>query len=187
MHYFTGDQHFGHANIIRFCDRPFATVEEMDAEIIRRHNEVVGPDDTVVHAGDFHFRGGRAAQSYLEELNGQHIFVRGNHDRWMGADAPRILEMTLEGQRLVICHYAMRVWPRSHHGSWQLYGHSHGTLAPVGLQWDVGVDNNDFRPVSFARLGEIMAERADRGVGDTRASTVVNGPNPANPRPPASR
>jgi calcineurin-like phosphoesterase family protein len=40
----------------------------------------------------------------------------------------------------------MRVWPRSHHNSWQLYGHSHGKLLPIGKQWDIGVDNNDFYP-----------------------------------------
>jgi calcineurin-like phosphoesterase family protein len=157
-YFFTGDQHFGHANIIRFCGRPFASVEEMDAEIIRRHNEAVGPEDTVVHAGDFHFRGARAAQSYLNDLNGYHIFVRGNHDRWMDSDVPHIRELRIEGTHLVVCHYAMRVWPRSHHGSWQLHGHSHGALEPVGLQWDVGVDNNDFRPVPFDGLAKIMAD-----------------------------
>ena len=68
--YFTSDHHFGHANIIRFCNRPFATVEEMDAELIRRHNEVVGPQDIVVHAGDFAYRSARPPQSYLEQLNG---------------------------------------------------------------------------------------------------------------------
>jgi calcineurin-like phosphoesterase family protein len=55
----------------------------------------------------------------------------------------------------------MRVWPRSHYNSWQLYGHSHGRLEPVGKQWDVGVDNNNFYPVSFDQLVEIMKNRPD--------------------------
>jgi len=159
MYFFTADQHFGHENIIRFCNRPFGSAEEMDRELIRRHNEVVFPGDTVVHAGDFAFRNARSPQSYLEELNGEHVLVRGSHDRWLGESAPSILELIIEGQHLVVCHYAMRRWPRSHHGSWQLYGHSHGQLEPIGKQWDVGVDNNDFYPVSFERIRDIMATR----------------------------
>jgi len=161
MYFFTADQHYGHANIIRFCDRPFATVDEMDEELIRRHNEIVGPDDIVVHAGDFANRSARTPQSYLEQLNGTHVMVRGSHDRWLGESAREILELQIEGQYVVVCHYALRTWPRSHYGSWQLHGHSHGTLAPIGKQWDVGVDNNAFAPVSFARIQEMMAGRHD--------------------------
>ncbi len=161
MHFFTADQHFGHVNIIRFCQRPFASVEEMDRELIRRHNEIVGENDTVVHAGDFAYRNARSPQSYLDELAGHHIFVRGSHDRWLAETVRDILELKIEDQFLVVCHYALRTWPRSHYNSWQLYGHSHGTLAPEGKQWDVGVDNNDFYPVSFDRVREIMAGRPD--------------------------
>lgn len=161
MYFFTADQHYGHANIIRFCGRPFGSVEEMDAELSRRHNEVVGPGDTVIHAGDFAFRNARSAQSYLAELRGTHIFVRGSHDEWMGRDVHEILELKIEEQHVVVCHYAMRRWPRSHYGSWQVHGHSHGELEPVGKQWDIGVDNNDFYPVSFERLRRIMAQRPD--------------------------
>ena len=87
MYFFTADQHFGHENIIRFCNRPFGSAEEMDRELIRRHNEVVSPGDTVVHAGDFAFRNARPPQSYLEELNGEHVLVRGSHDRWLDESA----------------------------------------------------------------------------------------------------
>jgi len=161
MYFFTADQHYGHQNIIRFCNRPFGSVDEMDRELMRRHNEVVGPEDIVVHAGDFAYRNARAPQSYLEELNGEHILIRGSHDRWLDDSAREILELTIEGEHVVVCHYAMRRWPKSHYGSWQLYGHSHGTLEPIGLQWDVGVDNNDFYPLSFDRIREIMSMRPD--------------------------
>ena len=161
MYFFTADQHYGHQNIIRFCDRPFSTVEEMDAELVKRHNEVVGEDDTVIHAGDFAFRNARSVQTYIDELCGRHIFVRGSHDRWMDETVRDILELKIEDQFLVVCHYALRTWPRSHFNSWQLHGHSHGQLEPVGKQWDVGVDNNDYYPVSFERIREIMAGRPD--------------------------
>jgi len=51
--FFTADEHYGHTNIIRYCDRPFGSVEEMDTEIIERHNKFVGSQDVVIHAGDF--------------------------------------------------------------------------------------------------------------------------------------
>jgi len=66
---------------------------------------------------------------------------------------------TIEGQTVVALHYAMRTWPQSHYGSWQVFGHSHGNLPPIGLQWDVGVDNNNFYPVSFDELKIIMEKR----------------------------
>jgi len=57
----------------------------------------------------------------------------------------------------------MLVWDKSHFNSWQLFGHSHGmlSLAGLGKQFDVGVDNNDFYPVSFDQLLGIMKERPD--------------------------
>ena len=51
--FFTADTHFGHANIIKYCHRPFATVEEMDDALVRNWNAVVSPDATVFHLGDF--------------------------------------------------------------------------------------------------------------------------------------
>ena len=161
MYFFTADEHYGHANIIKYCDRPFGSVEEMDEEIIRRHNSVVGPGDTVIHAGDFSLKKKAEVEDYVARLNGRHVFLRGSHDYWLDSDAHEIWERKIDGRYVVVCHYAMRVWPRSHHNSWQLYGHSHGRLEPVGKQWDVGVDNNDFHPVSMDRLVEIMESRPD--------------------------
>jgi calcineurin-like phosphoesterase family protein len=164
MYFFIADQHYSHDNIIRFCNHSFASVEEMDHEQIRRHNEAVSPSDTVIHAGDFAFRNARSPHSYLEELNGEHILVRGSHDRWLDDSARDILNLTIEGQPLIVCRYAMRRWPKFHCGSWQLFGHSHGVLESVGKQWGVGVDNSDFYPVSFDRLKEIMADRPDHSL-----------------------
>lgn len=161
MYFFTADEHYGHANIIRYCKRPFASVAEMDSELIRRHNEVVGAKDIVVHAGDFTLAPPQVARQYLTRLTGEHVFIRGSHDRWMSGPPVDLWEKTIDGQYLVVCHYAMRVWPRSHYNSWQLFGHSHGGLEPVGKQWDVGVDNNNFYPLSFKELRAIMDKRPD--------------------------
>jgi len=55
----------------------------------------------------------------------------------------------------------LRVWEKSHFNSWQLYGHSHGNLDDIGKQYDVGVDANNFLPVSFANLKELMEAKKD--------------------------
>ena len=151
--WFTGDEHFTHANIIKYCKRPFASVEEMNAAIIERHNARVKDGDVVYHLGDFVFK--NTVKGYAAKLNGSHIFIRGNHDK---DRLSGILEITIEKQRIVLCHYAMRVWNASHYGAWQLYGHSHGTLPPIGKQYDVGVDNNNFAPISFEELREKLKD-----------------------------
>ena len=159
MYYFTADEHFGHFNIIKYCNRPFGTVEEMDETIVSNHNEVVKSGDVVVHVGDLTLK--RDAIEYIKRLNGNHVFLRGSHDYWLSKKNMTIWEKKIDDQYIVACHYAMRSWPRSFHGSWQVYGHSHGKLKPIGKQWDVGVDNNNFYPVSFIELIEIMKERKD--------------------------
>jgi calcineurin-like phosphoesterase family protein len=158
-YFFVADEHYGHAKIIEYCARPFVDVEHMNTVMIERHNAVVHSDDVVVHVGDFCWaRSQEAASLYIRQLNGSHIFVKGSHDSWLPASAKYMWRSMIDGQFVVACHYAMRTWERAHHGSWQVYGHSHGTLPPIGKQYDCGVDCNDFTPVSFERLRSIMEE-----------------------------
>jgi len=161
-YWFTADEHYGHAAIIKHCDRPFETVHEMNKVLTENHNAVVRPEDVVIHAGDFCWANSKKqAEKYIRHLNGSHIFLRGSHDKWMGKSAPMIWEKTIDGQFLVVCHYAMRTWRRSHYNSYQFYAHSHGRLEPIGKQWDIGVDNNNFYPLSFEQLKVIMDGRPD--------------------------
>lgn len=79
MIFFTSDLHFGHANVIKYCSRPFASVEEMNEILIKNWNEVVGPEDTVYCLGDysmsFHY-----VPEVTPRLNGKKYLVPGNHD-----------------------------------------------------------------------------------------------------------
>jgi len=161
MYFFTGDEHYGHSNVIRFCNRPFENVLEMDQELIKRNNELVSRGDIVIHAGDFAFRNRLSVDRYINQLKGEHIFLKGSHDKWIKGDIQHIWAKKIEEKYVVVCHYAMLVWPRSHYGSWQLYGHSHGRLdlAIMGKQYDVGVDNNNFYPVSFEQVKKIMENK----------------------------
>ncbi len=163
MYFFTGDQHFFHRNIVQYCDRPFGSVEEMNEAIIKRHNEVVKDTDRVIHLGDFTLvKNSTEIFHIIKRLKGDHTFLEGSHDIWLkNKNYNQIWEKKINDHYVVCCHYSMRVWPRSHYNSWQLYGHSHGRLEPVGKQWDVGVDNNNFYPISYDQLVEIMKDRPD--------------------------
>lgn len=135
----------------------------MDAEIIKRHNEVVSDGDIVIHGGDTTFKKSYIeTKKYIALLNGQHVWLKGSHDSWLkGTNHSYIWEKMIEDTYVVVCHYAMRVWPRSHYNSFCCYGHSHGKLAPVGKSYDIGVDNNNFYPVSFDQLKIIMSKQPD--------------------------
>lgn len=163
MYYITGDEHYHHKNIINYSNRPFSSIEEHDEQLVERHNFVVKPGDTVVHVGDFTLKNKDFASSIIKRLNGNHIFIQGSHDYWLKS-AKQIWEKRIDDQYVVACHYAMVVWPRSHYGSWQLFGHSHGKLSESrlsGKQLDVGVDTNNFYPYSFDQIKKIMENKPD--------------------------
>lgn len=76
------DTHFGHANIIRYCNRPFASVEEMDEIMIKLWNETVSNKDVVLHLGDLGLGNKEYISSIVKRLNGKKILIMGNHDNW---------------------------------------------------------------------------------------------------------
>ena len=173
MIFFTADTHFGHGNILRYDDRPFKHIHEHDKVLIANWNEVVGKRDEVWHLGDVSWHGHKRTAEILYALNGKIHLIRGNHDQVI--DKPTVkgrfesirdlhmLKTQVKGkkQAVVLCHYAMRVWNKSHHGAWHLYAHSHCGLAPHGMSFDVGTCCHGYRPISINDVAEIMAKRSD--------------------------
>lgn len=184
MKFFTADQHFGHANIIKYTHRInpetgelFETVEEMNECMTAAWNSVVGPNDTVYQLGDL--TKDSNPKPYLRKLNGKVILIRGNHDYRRAASLVKkelfafhdvLLLRPDKGSanpeqrhpQIWLSHYSHRVWPASYHGSWHLYGHSHATLPDHGLSTDVGVDtrpDNDYKPFSLPEIAKLMAGR----------------------------
>lgn len=169
--WFTADLHLGHANIIRYCNRPFGTVEQMDERLIAEWNSVVQRGDIVYHVGDFTLENAKRAEAYLNALHGFIRLLPGSHDSWMsdlaqGAYGERFeilpvrCEVLIGEDRFVLDHYAMQVWPLSHYGSYHLFGHSHGRLPDNGTRrMDVGVDPNNFRPVSADDAAKKLSSR----------------------------
>lgn len=162
--WYSSDHHFGHTNIIKYCNRPFANVDEMNKTLIENWNTVVRPEDDVYHLGDFCFS--KSPEDFLSRLNGKKYLVRGNHDRKETCSSPGwvevapIMEVNDHGKLFVLSHFPFEVWNRSHHDSWHLHGHSHGNLPPRGNRLDVGVDPMGYFPVDFAQIKSLIEGRA---------------------------
>lgn len=140
----------------------------MNEHLIAQHNAKVTANDTTIHVGDFYLGRAEGVLKIISRLNGVHVFIPGSHDKWIEKTRiyniqiyPPIFELKMFDPHIICCHYAMRVWAKSHFNSWHVYGHSHGKLPPEGKSWDVGVDNNAFAPVSYEELVEIMKNRPD--------------------------
>ena len=79
--FYISDLHFGHANCLAFDNRPFKSIQEHDAELVRRWNSVVQPGDIVYILGDMFWCKATEAIEILKQLNSQKILIKGNHDR----------------------------------------------------------------------------------------------------------
>lgn len=173
MIWFTSDLHLRHKRILSIGKgRPFGSIEEMESIIIKNWNNKVSPDDTVYVLGDV-FWGQNSSQikNIMSKLNGNKILIIGNHDRitpniksdcWL--DILPYAEISIADKNIVLSHYPIFEWNGFYYGSYHLYGHTHGTLNLAqytmmrdrsnGNCWDVGVDNNNFEPVSFDEIKE---------------------------------
>jgi calcineurin-like phosphoesterase family protein len=197
--WFTSDTHFYHANVIKYCNRPYSSVEEMNEAIILEWNSKVKPDDIIYHLGDFSFaKDISKTMEIVDRLNGQIFLIRGNHDYGQFVKKfithPRVIDVrdlyklkikdpdSPSGtQEIVLCHYAMEVWNHSHYGAWHLFGHSHGTL-PDNLdkmRLDVGMDNHGMKILSYEDVKVAMFQRSIGSVDhhDPKNPRFANGPN----------
>lgn len=177
--FFTSDTHFNHANIIRFCNRPFNDVEQMNETLIANWNRVVQPEDTVFHLGDFCLGGSAEWTKILNRLNGKIYLILGNHDiknirqGYMRRFEEVAMQMRIEiGKQIIyLNHYPFLSYGGAYRGVWQLFGHVHSSPNSTGedtprlnmlpTQYDVGVDNNDFTPVSYEEVRKIILKRVE--------------------------
>lgn len=172
--WFTSDHHFGHQNIIRYCQRPFKTLDEMNFELTRRWNERVKDNDLVFQVGDFCFKGGAEggkfpAQTYSDNLKGNKIFVKGNHDK-NNSNKTNIesITITMGGSKILLIHRPFDVFKlKDHinyfdfvfcghvHNNWEIklpgeykYNSISNSIPFINLSVDVW----DFMPVSFDEI-----------------------------------
>ena len=180
--FFTSDTHFGHTNIIKYCDRPFNNVDSMNEALVYNWNTKVSKDSTVYHLGDFAFLDESSIKDLIWSLNGRIVFIPGNHDKNLikalekfNFDGKATLASLIHSEtfniedekiRFVMCHYAMKVWDKSHYGAIHLYGHSHGSLPDDknSRSMDVGVDTNNYTPYSIDEILTIMYKKVYKPV-----------------------
>jgi calcineurin-like phosphoesterase family protein len=184
--WFTADLHLGHANIIRYCNRPFTDVVKMNDALVGGWNEVVAPSDTVWVLGDVALGPIEQSLALVERLAGRKLLVAGNHDRcWSGHgrrargwteryrsagfDEVHQDEVTIDvgGHPVTACHFPYR--GDSHdedrylehrpvdNGAWLLHGHVHDRWRQWGRMINVGVDVWSYRPVSAGTIGSLIA------------------------------
>jgi len=172
--YFTSDLHLGHANIIKLCDRPFDSVEEMDEAIIKNWNKRVKTNDTVYILGDVVWNKKKVAY-YMEQLSGNKILITGNHDAsWCRREdcqrhfslVTQYLEVSLNSHPMTLCHYPMVEWKDSREElprklGYHIHGHIHNRVSDEYRYLfrefnalNAGVDVNNFTPVGFDELLE---------------------------------
>lgn len=176
--FFTSDTHWGHFNICKYCHRPFESRSQMDNYLITAWNAVVPQDGIVVHCGDLmlpHDNNIKEYMHYLNKLNGRVLLLRGNHDR---------IDLMTENEKLIsvqdkamievesIKIYAEHYPCAAFNGDYHVYGHIH-TLsdgicygadaealgAMKKTTYDVGVDQNNYTPVSYWRLCDIIRKQ----------------------------
>ena len=169
MIYFTADAHFGHANIIKMCGRPFPDVEAMNEALIERWNDRVNGGDTVYIVGDMFFRC-QSPERILARLKGKKKLITGNHDgSWMNSveidryfvSVDRYLEISDGAHALTLCHYPLLTWNHAKR-SYMIHGHIHANtdadfwplLRSRDNVLNAGVDINGYAPVPFDELLE---------------------------------
>lgn len=169
MIYFTSDLHLGHENVIKFQNRPFSSVDEMNRTLICNYNALVHPDDTVYILGDLAFKiPVDEANRLIAKLNGKKHLIKGNHDKRydenLFEEITDYKEIGEYSKQFILMHYPMLEWRKQHHGSIQLHGHMHNVGLDYNLEckengirrFDVGVDANDFFPVSITTIIDFM-------------------------------
>lgn len=174
--FFTSDTHFSHAKIIEYCNRPFTTADEMDEVLVANWNARVSPSDQIWHLGDFAFSDPTKTNDILKRLNGHKHFIKGNHDKvfrkneWLFNHFETVAdykEIKWNSQKIVLTHYPLLTWNGAHHGSWSLSGHCHSSCNWYHDQttsYDVGVDNNNYVPISFEEVQTLMLNKTYKKV-----------------------
>lgn len=141
----------------------------MNEALINNWNDRVKNNDLVYFLGDFALGNPKDLVLILNRLKGNIILIRGSHEktalhrlcRDRFKEIHSLLEINPGGIPITLCHYCMKTWSKSHYNAYHLFAHIHGNLKSEGKSWDVGVDNNDFKPVSLDEIIKIMNKLPD--------------------------
>ena len=164
MIYFTSDLHFYHEKIIKHCNRPFTSIDQMNRHLIKNWNSKISVQDKVYILGDLTMKGSALATDILLQLNGTKHLICGNHDKFvMQPDFDRSLFVSIQdykeidylNTRFILFHYPIVEWNGFRKGNIHIHGHQHNSAdynfenLIKGIRcYDIGIDANDMSPVS---------------------------------------
>lgn len=183
--FFISDLHLGHKNVLKYDNRPFNDINEMQLSLIKNWNEVVGENDIVYYLGDLSFGNDSLTKWFIHSINGQINFIIGNHDKikdieklgrfnniyeygteiYIKDDDNKASRNSNGYQQIILSHYPLLSWNRSHYGSWHLHGHSHGKIMQTMPEYynrkvmDVGCNCINYKPISYDEIKKIMINR----------------------------
>lgn len=160
------DLHLHHKNIIRYCDRPFATVDDMDEHLHREWRHAVGDDECILCGGDVAFghRLNLARRELLASAPGKKMLVIGNHDFWrgevktLGFDEAWMALVVKTDPPLLVTHLPLRTVPP---GTVNVHGHVHNHPLGQGRHINICVEHTEYRPLpleALVRLAETLVE-----------------------------
>ena len=161
--FFVSDTHFFHKNIIKYCDRPFSDVDEMNQFMIDRWNEAVGPDDIVIHVGDVFMGRYKSFQEsgLIEGLNGRKILIEGNRDRsakrmkLLGFDeVHKSVSLELPNGKVALLKHIPQ--EDTEGCDYQFHGHTHSRLKIVDRHVNFTVEAWDYKPISLSDVMKIL-------------------------------
>lgn len=177
---FFSDPHFGHSNIIKYCNRPFNNVEEMNRTMIEKYNSIIGKDDTAFWLGDCFFKDNEVAKQIMQQLNGYKLLIVGNHDR-----SPQVMSslgfslvmeegfMTIAGRQCRLKHYPYLEAeppecrkddrykdrrPPKIKGEILFHGHNHAKYKRYNNMIHVGVDGWEYGPAPMFEIEKLVLE-----------------------------
>lgn len=182
--FYISDTHFGHENIIHFCNRPFTNSHEMNNYMITQWNSIVGEKDIVNHGGDFAMKcHPKLIEEIVYALNGKIYMVVGSHDKdvlklykegkfkdklkiigfdpTLNPHPPTMNVIKVGSEQITLCHYRMAVWPRSHYNSYHCFGHQHRSTVEIGKSLNICVEKLNYTPLHVNKVIEIMRNKPD--------------------------
>jgi calcineurin-like phosphoesterase family protein len=163
------DCHFFHTNVIKYCNRPFTVVKQMNEQLLKNWNSTVPEDALVFHCGDFVVGAGNekdsVARTLYENLSGDVWFLKGNHDTWNLIPEKLIKHsvyyFTYKKLKIAISHYppmgsnADRMIDVDKDTDLIIYGHVHqNTRYEVKNAFNVSVENINYTPISLDEIIE---------------------------------
>lgn len=156
--FITSDTHFGHANIIKYANRPFDSVEEMNEALVENWNSVVKQGDKVYHLGDVTMNS--KSLDIMSRLNGRKVLIKGNHDtQKLKFYLPHFYDIrgSHELGEFIMTHIPVAILQRERYPDGNIHGHLHEKI--MGDPWyiNVSVEQTDYTPVAF---DAIMKERS---------------------------